>query len=111
MNGRANANISAHFNLEDAINLSLNKIVAEASIEYDNLDVLYNDSIAIKDTKGALNIAIPSPHTNRHFKELAQLTLNSSNLQANLKTSESNSQFSTHNSQLTTFLYPSVSSL
>ena len=101
MNGRANANISAHFNLEDAINLSLNKIVAEASIEYDNLDVLYNDSIAIKDTKGALNITLPSPHTNRHFKELAQLTLNSSNLQANLKTSESNSQFSTHNSQLT----------
>ena len=101
MNGRANANISAHFNLEDAINLSLNKIVAEASIEYDNLDVLYNDSIAIKDTKGALNITLPSPHSNRHFKELAQLTLNSSNLQANLKTSESNTQFSTHNSQLT----------
>ena len=101
MNGHAIANISAHFNLEDAINLSLNKIVAEASIEYDNLDVLYNDSIAIKDTKGTLNIAIPSPHTNRHFKELAQLTLNSSNLQANLKTSESNSQFSTLNSQLT----------
>jgi hypothetical protein len=101
MNGHAIANISAHFNLEDAINLNLNKIVAEASIEYDNLDVLYNDSIAIKDTKGALNITLPSPHTNRHFKELAQLTLNSSNLQANLKTSESNSQFSTHNSQLT----------
>ena len=99
MNGRANANISAKFNLDDATNLRLDKIIADGTIQYTNLDVLYNDSIAIKDTKGTLAVKLPSPHTNKHFKELAQLNLNSSNLQANLKTSDSNSQFSILNSQ------------
>ena len=99
MNGRANANISAKFNLDDATNLRLDKIIANGTIQYTNLDVLYNDSIAIKDTKGTLAVKLPSPHTNKHFKELAQLNLNSSNLQANLKTSDSNSQFSILNSQ------------
>ena len=99
MNGRANANISAKFNLDDATNLRLDKIIADGTIQYTDLDVLYNDSIAIKDTKGTLAVKLPSPHTNKHFKELAQLNLNSSNLQANLKTSDSNSQFSILNSQ------------
>ena len=101
MNGNTNANIKAHFNLDDATNLRLDRIVADASISYTNLDVLYNDSIAIKDTKGTLALTLPSPHTNKHFKELAQATLKSSNLQANLKTESSNSQFSILNSQLT----------
>ena len=100
MNGRTKANISARFNLDDATNIRLDKIIADATIKYNNLDVLYNDSIAIKDTKGTLNLTLPSPHSNKHFKELAQLTLNSSNLQAYLKTSETNSQLSTLNSQL-----------
>ena len=99
MNGRANANISAKFNLDDATNLRLDKIITDGTIQYTDLDVLYNDSIAIKDTKGTLAVKLPSPHTNKHFKELAQLNLNSSNLQANLKTSDSNSQFSILNSQ------------
>ncbi len=90
MNGRANADISARFNLDDATNLRLDRIIADASIKYTNLDVLYNDSIAIKDPKGTLNLTLPSPHTNKHFKELAQATLKSSNLQANIKMSDSN---------------------
>ena len=118
MNGRANADISARFNLDDATNLRLDRIIADASIKYTNLDVLYNDSIAIKDPKGTLNLTLPSPHTNKHFKELAQATLKSSNLQANIKMSDSNNsspelgevakpegsviaQFSILNSQLT----------
>ena len=105
MNGRTKANISARFNLDDATNIRLDKIIADATIKYNNLDVLYNDSIAIKDTKGTLNLTLPSPHSNKHFKELAQLTLNSSNLQAYLKTSETNSQLSTLNSQLLTLNY------
>ncbi len=100
MTGRANADISTRFNLDDATNLRLDRITADASIKYTNLDVLYNDSIAIKDPKGTLNLTLPSPHTNKHFKELAQLTLNSSNLQANLNIPESNTQLSTLNSQL-----------
>ena len=118
MNGRTQANIKARFNLNDATNLRLDRIIADASISYTNLDVLYNDSIAIKDTKGTLALTLPSPHTNKHFKELAQATLKSSNLQANIKMSDSNNsspelgevakpegsviaQFSILNSQLT----------
>ena len=84
MNGRANANISAKFNLDDATNLRLDRIIADASIKYTNLDVLYNDSIAIKDSKGTLNLSLPSPHTNKHFKELAQASLVGTNLDINM---------------------------
>jgi hypothetical protein len=84
MNGRANADISARFNLDDATNLSLDRIIADASIKYSNLDVIYNDSIAIKDSKGTLAITLPSPHTNKHFKELAQATLVGTNLDINM---------------------------
>ena len=84
MNGRANADISARFNLDDATNLRLDRIIADASIKYSNLDVIYNDSIAIKDSKGTLAITLPSPHTNKHFKELAQATLVGTNLDINM---------------------------
>ncbi len=99
MDGHANADISARFNLEDATNLRLDKIIADATIKYNNLDVLYNDSIAIKDTKGTLAIKLPSPHTNRHFKELAQASLNSTNLQVDAQLDSSHTQLSILNSQ------------
>ena len=84
MSGRANADIKARFNLDDATNLRLDRIIADASIKYTNLDVLYNDSIAIKDLKGTLNLTLPSPHTNKHFKELAQASLVGTNLDINM---------------------------
>ena len=84
MNGRTYANISTRFNLDDATNLRLNRIIANAYIKYTNLDVLYNDSIAIKDPKGTLNLTLPSPHTNKHFKELAQASLVGTNLDINM---------------------------
>ena len=84
MNGRALADISARFKLDDATNLRLDKIVADGTLRYTNLDVIYNDSIAIKDTKGTLAITLPSPHTNKHFKELAQAALNGTNLDINM---------------------------
>ena len=99
MNGRANADISARFNLDDATNLRLDRIIADASIKYTNLDVLYNDSIAIKDPKGTLNLTLPSPHTNKHFKELAQASLNSTNLQVDAQLDSSHTQLSILNSQ------------
>ena len=94
MNGNTKANIKAHFNLDDATNLRLDRIVADASISYTNLDVLYNDSISIQDSKGTLALTLPSPHTNKQFKELAQASLIGTNLginmvgtmQANVKT-------------------------
>ena len=99
MNGNTNANISARFNLEDATNRRLDRIIANASIEYTNLDVLYNDSIAIKDPKGTLAITLPSTHSNKHFKELAQASLNSTNLQVDAQLDSSHTQLSILNSQ------------
>ena len=98
MNGRARADISARFNLDDATNLRLDRIIADASLHYIDLDVLYDNFISLKDPKGTLSIQLPSPHTNKHFKELAQATLKSSNLQANIKAA--NSQLSILNSHL-----------
>ena len=93
MNGRAKANISAKFNLNDVTNLRLDKIIADGTIQYTDLDVLYNDSIAIKDTKGTLAVKLPSPHTNKHFKELAQASLIGSNLDINMTgTMQANAQ-------------------
>ena len=93
MNGRANADISAHFNIDDATNLRLDKIIADGTIQYTNLDVLYNDSISITDTKGTLTVKLPSSHTNKHFKELAQASLIGSNLDINMTgTMQANAQ-------------------
>ena len=100
MNGRTYADISARFNLNDATNLRLDRIIADGTLQYTDLDVLYNDSIAIKDSKGTLAIKLPSPHNNKHFKELAQLTLNANNLQVDAQLGNSHSQLSTLNSQL-----------
>lgn len=84
MNGRTKADISAKFYLDDATNLRLDKIIADGSLNYSNLDVLYNDSISIKDSKGTLTIKLPSPHSNLHFKELAQASLSGSDLNINM---------------------------
>ncbi len=100
MNGNAKADIKASFNLDDATNLRLDRIIANTSIKYTNLDVLYNDIISLKDSKGSLTLTLPSPHTNRHFKELAQIALNANNLQIDAQLGDSHSQLSTLNSQL-----------
>ena len=100
MNGRTYANISARFNLNDATNLRLERIIADGTLQYTNLDVTYNDSISIKDSKGTLAIKLPSPHTNKHFKELAQASLNGTNLQIEAQLDSNHTQFSILNSQL-----------
>ena len=100
MNGRARADISARFNLNDATNLRLERIIADGTLQYTNLDVTYNDSISIKDSKGTLAIKLPSPHTNKHFKELAQASLNGTNLQIEAQLDSNHTQFSILNSQL-----------
>ena len=100
MNGRTYADISARFNLNDATNLRLERIIADGTLQYTNLDVTYNDSISIKDSKGTLAIKLPSPHTNKHFKELAQASLNGTNLQIEAQLDSNHTQFSILNSQL-----------
>lgn len=100
MNGRTYADISARFNLDDASNLRLERIIADGTLQYTNLDVTYNDSISIKDSKGTLAIKLPSPHTNKHFKELAQASLNGTNLQIEAQLDSNHTQFSILNSQL-----------
>ena len=108
MNGNAKADIKASFNLDDATNLRLDRIIANASIKYTNLDVLYNNIISLKDSKGSLTLTLPSPHTNRHFKELAQIALNGNNLNIDAQLGNSNSQLATRNSQLVSAIFSTL---
>ena len=74
--------MKAKFALQDAIDLKLEKINAFANIQYADLDVVYNDSIKVKDTKGVIEIILPSKSKKQNtlFKELAQAELKATDL-------------------------------
>lgn len=80
MNGRLNADIAARFALNDAMDMKIEKIKADGTIKYSDLDILYNDSIAITDEAGSITIALPSKNSSKQLKELAELTLSGSNI-------------------------------
>lgn len=73
--GKTGIDLNAKFSLADVTNFDLRKIKAKGNIKYEGLDVWYNDSIHVRDRQGSLAISLPSPHTNKHFKELGQLIL------------------------------------
>ncbi len=75
LKGKTDIDLNAKFALADVTDLDLRRIKAEGSIQYEGLDVWYNDSIHVHDKQGSLAISLPSPHTNKHFKELGQLIL------------------------------------
>ena len=82
MNADIKADVKAKFALQDAIDLKLEKINAFANIQYADLDVVYNDSIKVKDTKGVIEIILPSKSKKQNtlFKELAQAELKATDL-------------------------------
>lgn len=75
LKGETDLDINAKFTLADIKNLDLSRIKAKGDIKYEGLDVWYNDSIHVKDNNGTIAISLPSPHANKHFKELGQLIL------------------------------------
>lgn len=80
MNGRLNADLVARLALNDAMDMNLEKIKADGTIKYTDLDVLYNDSIHLTDRSGSIAIALPSRQSSKQMKELAELTLAGSNM-------------------------------
>ncbi len=79
MKGRATATITAQTTLNDLTAFNLNRIKADGMLSYTNLDVLYNDSIHIVDSRGMIDLQLPSPYQNGQFHELLQATLKASN--------------------------------
>lgn len=75
LKGKTDVDLNARFTLADIKNVNLSKINAKGNIKYEGLDVWYNDSIHVRDKQGSLAISLPSPHTNKHFRELGQLIL------------------------------------
>ncbi|MCQ2332077.1 MAG: hypothetical protein MJZ95_02595 [Paludibacteraceae bacterium] len=69
LGGKTDIDLNANFALDDAINTRLDKIKANGTIAYKSLNVRYNDSIFVNDSKGIISIEMPNRHTNKHFKE------------------------------------------
>lgn len=65
MGGRAKADINAVFALDDVTNLRLDKIKANGTINYTDLDVKYNDSIFASDRKGSIRLTLPITKADR----------------------------------------------
>lgn len=84
LKGVTDIDVRTAFALTDVTNLRLDKIRANGTVQYSDLQVDFNDSIHIVDSQGTAGISLPSPHTNRHFKELGQVTLDGSDLKVNL---------------------------
>lgn len=80
MNGRAKADIAAAFKLNDITSGKYEKIKVNGTIRYTDLDVLYKDSIHITDPEGTIALELPSPVTNKTFKEFAQVSVAASDL-------------------------------
>ncbi len=84
MSGRTALNVSVNTTLNDVKEQKLERIIASGTISYKDLDVLYNDSIHIKDNKGSMNVSLPSKVTNQQFKPLMSLDINGSNIFFNM---------------------------
>lgn len=80
MTGRTNANITAKFLLSDAMDMKLNRLKVNGSIAYNALDVVYEDSMKIRDTKGVIELKLPSTKTNKKFKELGEIAIKGSDM-------------------------------
>lgn len=78
--GRTKADVQAKFALDDVLALNLDKIVANGTLNFSDLDVVYNDSIFVKAPALTLQASLPSQGKNRAFKEILQAQIASPDL-------------------------------
>lgn len=79
--GKALADITSSFKLTDLTALKLNKIKANGSISYQDIDFALNDSIFASTPQGKISINLPIAKTNRqNSSELLEASLSASNL-------------------------------
>lgn len=72
LDGRTKADVQAKFALDDVLALNLDKIIANGTLTFSDLDVVYNDSIFVEAPALTVQAALPSPSKNRAFKEMLQ---------------------------------------
>ncbi|MGN0186971.1 MAG: AsmA family protein [Paludibacteraceae bacterium] len=78
--GRTKADVQTKFALADVLALNLDKIVAQGTLKFSDLDVVYNDSIFVEAPALTLNVSLPSPGKNRSFQEMIQAQITSPDL-------------------------------
>ena len=84
MKGFANTSLQVNFTLDQLTAMDLEKIKVNGRIDFTNLDVLYNDSIAIKSPATHIALQLPNTSGNTTFKELLSAQINSKQLDANM---------------------------
>ena len=84
MKGFANTSLQANFTLDQITNMDLEKIKVNGWIDFTNLDILYNDSIAIKTPATHIALQLPSTSGNANFKELLSARIESKQLNADM---------------------------
>lgn len=82
MKGRAKADIRAAFKLDDLTAMRLEKISANGTISYTDLDVTYNDSIFATDSQGTIGITMPLAKADRQSgKEIMKATISATDME------------------------------
>jgi hypothetical protein len=82
--GLANTSLQTSFSLEQIQKLALEKIKVNGWIDFTDLDILYNDSIAVKSPATHIDIQLPSASGNTTFKELLSARIETKQLDANM---------------------------
>lgn len=82
--GLANTSLQANFSLDQIKKLALEKIKVNGWIDFTDLDILYNDSIAVKSPEAHIDIQLPSTSGNTTFKELFSAQIETKQLEANI---------------------------
>ncbi|MBE9487939.1 MAG: hypothetical protein IMY73_02040 [Bacteroidetes bacterium] len=78
--GKAKANLTAKFKVDDAVNLNLQKIYSSGKINLSNFNATYADTINIESPKMEITIKTPSSLRNKKFKELVETHINGENI-------------------------------
>ncbi len=82
--GLANTSLRANFSLDQVQSLALEKMKVNGWIDFTDLDVLYNDSIAVKSPAAHIDIQLPGTSGNTAFKELLSAQIETKQLDANM---------------------------
>ena len=82
--GIVNANISAKFTLEQINKMYLEQIKATGTLDFNNLDVVYNDSMKVKSEQMQVYFAMPNPSKSKLSNELVHAEIESKDLNINM---------------------------
>ncbi len=82
--GWANAALTAQCSMDDLMNVDLQKIKANGSVDITDLDVIYEDSTFVNSKQMNVDFTLPSKHTTKEFKEVIDLAIKSNQLNVSM---------------------------